>query len=84
MDSDLDEKPHDFQFEAEQQPLTKLWRELVVGGNPMTHDPALYLRHLDEAQSRLFCSREKMKFDILDILGRFTHAVRRCFGQSSG
>jgi len=70
MAFDLDEKPQILSLDGEEAPQLETWAELVAGANPMTTNADLYVRQLEEAQPRLFCSPDKMKFDILDILGR--------------
>jgi hypothetical protein len=70
MTSDLDEKPRGFSIDEQDEPPINPWQEFVAGGNPMTTNSGLTIRHLEEAEERLFCTPEKMKFDILDILSR--------------
>lgn len=77
MSSDLAEKPQDFFFDEHDGIPINSWEEFVAGGNPMITNSGLTLRHLEEAEERLFCSPEKMKFDILDILGRNASVFKR-------
>lgn len=69
MTSDL-EKPQDVFSDEEHGRETTPWEALMAGANPMATNSALTLKHLEEAENQLFCTPEKMKFDILDILSK--------------
>lgn len=69
MASNHNEKSLDVSFEGQHATSVNSWEEFLAAGNPITLNSNLILRHLVEAEERLFCTPEKMKFDFLDIFG---------------